>query len=626
MKKESVKKKNKNLDRLLRYVLIACIFMYPFIHTFIGMDLGDTGYHLFAFENLYTQPEFLSFTSYFTNVIGYLWMKFFGGLGLWGLNLLEVGVEMLIAFIVYKIFAPWIGRKVTLAGILIAVLASDTYLNVFNYHQFNVLLITLIVCMEFKAVVKDKALYSCFAGLAFTAVVFSRSGSVTVFVTLVVYVLWYLFNDKDYKFILKHVFSFIGSAGVMLLGFVGLLFGTNQLQFYLDNVLRLKGLASGTGSYGIGSLLETFICGNLDAMASGCLFLTAFLFILIAITVISKNSDVKKRIVNVLVGVVLLIIGGYQLIYAYNVNPVPSWPQMTTGPSFTIGVMYVVAIACLLVNLYSEHGKIEIAFLTIISILLPLLTIAGSNTGTKHVILGMWMIAPICVYTIYQMVTSKEVLKFIHRVFAKISLNVKRGHVLIALGIVALAFFGKFGHMLYHTTNFDSVSRHSLNSFVDNDKVKWIRTTKNQADSVNGVLEELEKVDEDRPLMVFGGSLMFYAMTERESFVQPWVSNDVYDNELLKEDLKRRNTGNDSLPAVVYCRTNNYYGFYDEKYSTLINAQMSSDFGGKKQIFLDFLEDNKYKLSYANNYYVVLLPENLVTEGDGEYRSYMVYE
>ena len=57
------------LETVCKWFLIAAIFLYPFICSFIGIDLGDTGYHLYAFENFFADPDKISFTSFFTKVL-----------------------------------------------------------------------------------------------------------------------------------------------------------------------------------------------------------------------------------------------------------------------------------------------------------------------------------------------------------------------------------------------------------------------------------------------------------------------------------------------------------------------------------------------------------------------------
>ena len=121
MKVKNVPRKEPNIklmQKIAKFFLVACIVLYPLIHSFIGIDLGDTGYHLYAFENLFKTPELISFTSYFTTFLGWGWLTLFPGLGLWGLNFLEVILEMLMSFSVYKVLRPYLGELQTLLGIL----------------------------------------------------------------------------------------------------------------------------------------------------------------------------------------------------------------------------------------------------------------------------------------------------------------------------------------------------------------------------------------------------------------------------------------------------------------------------------------------------------------------------
>ena len=118
-----ITKQMEKIRKPIKILLILGIFLYPFIHTFIGIDLGDTGYHLYSFENLYKTPELIGFTAYFTTFIGWLWLHIFPGLGLWGLNVLEVILEMLMAFTVYKVLKSYLGEIRTLTGIFLAVIA-----------------------------------------------------------------------------------------------------------------------------------------------------------------------------------------------------------------------------------------------------------------------------------------------------------------------------------------------------------------------------------------------------------------------------------------------------------------------------------------------------------------------
>lgn len=619
-------------EKVIKILLMSGIVLYPLLTSFFGIDLGDTGIHMFNYENIFSNPEKVGFTSYFTSVIGNLWLMLFGNLGIWGLNLLEVIMEIAMATVVYKAFGKNLGEVQTLFGIFIAVLASDTYLNVFNYHQFNVFLLILILICQYKAITEDKRLFSLFAGVFFTVVVCSRMGSVTAIVTCFLYLFWYMCENKDIKFLLRHMGSFL--AGTLGMGSVmaGVLFLSGQTAYFIANISRLFGLASSSGGgYSMDNLWSTFIFGNLDAIASGFIFLSAGIVLVLGFGMIftSKETEIKRRVFNILFGIVTVGVAGYQLIYAYDVNEAPNWPQMTTGPSFFIGLFYVITFFSIFYHLHAKDGKTEIALIGVESIILPLLTIAGSNTGTKHVILALWFIAPISVSSVFALLKKSSV-QLINEMASKLGIVIKYSALVLTLFVLCVSGGYKFFDMIYATMNFDSTDRSSLRYSIENDKLKFMKTTKREADAVNGVLQtvsNLQKKDtEEEKLMVFGGSILLYSLTDMEAYVQPWVSNPNYSEEKLLQDIKKAEQESDTLPIIIYCRTNNYYGFEEWNYNVLIDSEKSNMYGGKKELFAEYLEEKNYSIEYMNDYYVVMAAQGIAESDEKNIKDYMFLE
>lgn len=329
-----------------------------------------------------------------------------------------------------------------------------------------------------------------------------------------------------------------------------------------------------------------------------------------------------------MIGAIATGIAVYQMIYAYNMNPVPNWPQMTTGPAFIIGIFYVIAFLCLSFHLYGGERKNEIALICVMAFMLPLLTIAGSNTGTKHVILGLWFIAPIAVYVFCEFLFNEKVYETVNIVLEKIGIMVSKAGWIVSLSILLICFSGKFLHMLYYTMNFESVDRSMINSRIDSPKLKFLLTTEREADAVNGVLKEVGNKDvrEEHPLLVFGGSIMYYYLTEMDSFVQPWFTNGVYSLDSVQADINKGYKKFDNLPVVIYGRTNNYYGFYSYDYEIQLENERYNTYSGKKEMLLDFLEKNEYSLQYMNDYYLVFYPPDIQEEVNTDYREYIINE
>lgn len=619
-------------EKVIKILLMCGIVVYPLITSFFGIDLGDTGIHMFNYENIFSNPDKVGFTSYFTSVTGNLWLMLFGGLGVWGLNFLEVIMEIAMAAAVYKAFGKTLGGVQTLLGIFVAVLASDTYLNVFNYHQFNVFLLILILICQYKAITKDKRIFSLFAGVFFTIVVCSRMGSVTAIVTCFLYLFWYMYENKNVKFLLRHIGSFL--VGTLGMGIVmaGVLVLSGQTEYFIANISRLFGLASSSGGgYSMDNLWSTFIFGNLDAIASGFIFLSAGIVLVLGFGMIftSKETEIKRRVFNILFGIVTVGIAGYQLIYAYDVNEAPNWPQMTTGPSFFIGLFYVITFFSIFYHLHAKTGKTEIALIGVEAVILPLLTIAGSNTGTKHVILAFWFIAPLSVSSVFALLKKSSV-QLINEMASKLGIVVKYSALVLSILVLGVSGGYKFFDMIYATMNFDSTDRSSLRYSIENDKLKFMKTTKREADAVNGVLQtvsDLQKKDtEEEKLMVFGGSILLYSLTDMEAYVQPWVSNPNYSGEKLLQDIEKAEQESDTLPIIIYCRTNNYYGFEEWNYDVLIDSEKSNLYGGKKELFAEYLEEKNYSVEYMNDYYVVMAAPGIAESDEKNVRDYMFLE
>lgn len=608
---ESVKQFVHN-RKYMKRLLIALILLYPLTGAFLGLDLGDTGYHLYAYTNLVSNPDKINYTTYFSSVVGFLWEQIFGGLGLIAFNLLEVFLEWGLVFMVYRTLKKDLGELTVLSGTLFAVIAADVYLNIFNYHQFNVFLLTAILCLEYKAITEDRKLLSLWAGVLYVLVVFSRVGSVIAVITCALYLYHAVMNNFSWKETGKHLLYFaagIGAAGILL---VLCLAVTGRMGFFISNIFRLGNIASDNStSYGFTNLLRSLIGDNLKVIASGLIFYAAAGLWAAAANIALHQCETRwKKVFCILLGVFVGVIALYQMYFSYKINPAEDWPQMTTGQRFLIGVMYVTAFLCFLYHAFQKdlHSQ-KITLLVIASCMLVILSIAGSNTGTKHVILAMWLIAPVCAYTVRRLITSKTLTGYAENLFGLAGMKLHLWALRSAVIVAFVMFFLKFGHMVYYTFNYDSVDRTKLTATVDNKKVRGILTTRREADALNGVLETLEEYDQEQPLMVFGNSLLFYYMTERDAYGMPWATQIGYSLERYQDDLKKAGKEyGDTLPLVVYCRTNYAYGFEEETLEWNRQTITASLYSGKKEYFLEFLEKHGYGIEYMNDYYAVIVP------------------
>lgn len=618
------RKKHSLAGKAVKFVLILLIAAYPLAGAFFGLDLGDTGYHLYAYTHFFSRPDKINYTTFLTTAAAWGWGRLFDSYGLIAYNLLEVLLEWCLSLMTYCMTRKVLGEITSLTGILLAVISADCYLNIFNYHQLNVFLMVLIMYLQILAVTRDKKTLSVLAGIVYALVVFSRVGSVIAAGTCFIYIYWGIMRRQKARKVSAHLVSFCLGAAAAGGAALALLMHYGRLEMFIGNIFRLRDVASDTsGSYAIHTLVRSLFGQSLKAVTSGLMFYGAAAIILTALNIMACRCEgFWQKALYVFFALLCLCVALYQMKYAYTVNPAENWPQHTTGPRFLIGVLYVSGFISLAGHACRKDEKsFEITLLSLAAFMLVFLTIAGTNTGTKHVILATWILFPLSVYVWQKLIRSPGAGKAASFLLQNAGLELAPHSRAAAAAIVLAVFFIHFGSLVYHTFNYDALDRRRLTETVANDRVRWIRTTREEKEALEGVLSVLENYDQDQPLSVFGNSLLFYYMTGREAYGMPWITQFSYPVESLAEDFgKAEKEYADTCPLIVFCRTNYAYGFDESTAGILHQEVWHAGYNGKKEYIASFMEDKDYGLVYLDDYYAVFEPGS---REDGDVRRIM---
>ena len=605
---------NKRRIFTVKNILIALIVLYPLCGAFFGLDLGDTGYHLYAYTHFFSHPEKINYTTFFSSAIGSVWNLCFGRFGLIAFNFLEVFLEWGASFIAWRTLRKELGDVPVLIGCLFAVISADTYLNIFNYHQLNAFLLLAILSLELAAMTKDRLRDSLLAGILFTVLVFSRVGSVTAVVTLFLYVWHSCVNDFPWKRCGRHLLMCVAGAAISAAVFAAGLLISGRMTYFINNIFRLKDVAGdSSGNYGMRMLLSSLVKDNIKVITCALLFFGGAVILFFGINMILVYAEKRaKKVMYVIFGLAVTAIALYFMRKGFNIIPAENWPQMTTGPKFVLGIMYFVTFFAFIAHAFKPDPVSQKITLSIgASLMLIILTIAGSNTGTKHIVLALWLIAPIFVYSVFGFFRQDSLIRAIRRLFAKIGFGLHPWTPWITVFLAALMFFFKFGDMVYYTFNYDDFRRTTLTAQVDHPLVRHIFTTKREADAVNGVLQTIgaEAESEDQPLFIFGNSLLLYYLTGREAYGSPWATQLSLPAEKFAAQLESAAQEFDGqLPLIVYCKTNYAYGFTVEFLDVFQRWEKEELYGGKKDMVYDFMENHAYRTVYEDDYYAVLVP------------------
>lgn len=598
------KLKDKIMNNKLITIMLIFIVAYPLFWSFSGLDLADTGAYMYWYEH--PDSEYSSLLTYFSVLIGSSWLKILPGVGIWWLNFLEVLTVWVTAFFTYRFLSNILGRTTTLIGICFSVLFTSTYIKIFNFHQFNMLLQVILAYLLYLSFTKSDS-YFFVGGIVAGIMPFVRFTTVLSLLYILIIILFFLI-EKKYKKIIKCSLYFI--IGIVIGSFLVLL-----LYYYLglgdkiigeiSRVNNLGNSTTGSNMYSFRRLvlffgLDTFYTLLLAIFVFGILCLVSYYITMIRIK--SVNSKLK-----ILITTILLLFTTSIFIYLsliYGIFP-KGWAKLSGFTWMLHGILCLIALIFFIYETFIRRDSKDIDILLISMLGVPSmwLTFAGTGVRLRHVIIGTWILFPLLVFFIKKIMNNKRnILKdlFEESIFLDITKN-------FALIFTVLIVLSSLQYSL--TTNmYDDNRPWKLNSLVNNYKVKNIRTTKVQADAISGVIGYVESIDKkNRKLLVFGNSVLFYSLLDMDSYIHPWSVVPSYTNEEFEEDLLNADK-TEEKPIILVGKTNPYYGFTQINYNKELYDEYRNKYDGKEEKLIKFIGKDYY-IGYENSFFKVLMPK-----------------
>lgn len=604
----------------IRAALVAAIVIWPLINTVWGIDIADTGLHVFGFQNLFSMPEKVSFTTFLTALAGNLWLRVFGDLGIWGLNLFEVFIEWATIGLLYPILRRHIGKNRALAGLLLAIICAGTYFNVMNYHQFSMFVLALIIAPLYWAMVKDSLALSAVAGLALGMGIFARLPNVVNMALAVAVIFWAVVEKKGIGFVLKHwALEILGVvAGAVIC--VGILKLTGVWERMLYSVGYLGDLSQSDGSYNVVAMAVTFLRENLKAIsfAGGWLLWTAVgaaaLEAWAARPQNKADEPAHRRAMRYILSAFALAVSVLVLYIAYReVLRTITFPQMLATTYLLLGLQYVACFVVMCKAVFEKDAaKRPLALVAFIAILYPPLMTLGSNVGIKHSLMGMWLSFPILIHFAAEGIEAAR--KNAHKWLGRISAGDARiggrmsAHALTASLLVLIVMTLHLGYVI---NNFDDYRRQNLRYTVDNPKLKGLYTTQAQADTMNGILSAIQTYQQQEDtLLMYGNFMLLHYLTDLPPYLdRPWITVSAYQGTQFVKDFEARNLSGAAQPLIVECMINTYGGFdMNNYYTQRVQMDTAEKRTGQWRAILDFTRTNRYITVYSDAYFTLRVP------------------
>lgn len=625
-----------NNEKKWPYVIaVSFVLAWTIWHSFLGVDLVDTGYYYYQY--LHPTADNISYSTYLATLIGAVWIRLFPNLGLWGLNVLELLLEYILCLIVYLSFRKTFRKKSITIALVFCMLAISTYVNVFNYHQLSMFLYTSMLCFMYTGLRTEKMLWQVLAGAASFLSILSRFPCVLTLLCITCIIYWRIFVKKSIRKAVGEIalfvvgFSVTGAAVAVTLKVLGV------WDKIINDVFRMSNLSgSGVVSYGVNNQFKNLLNDTIHGVEAVFFFLLCAAIISYGLyfyfrNVRSGKSPLFIALAYAICTSILLGAGFFgSYIATYKVGRAPNYIQLTSFSWFMYGVIFVSAVTYTVIGMIksikirrqdnSEPTKdiqkdyqkeAHYGAIAFMGLAMVLLSFVGSAARSKHAILGMWFIAPLMIDKLF------DVAETINNIPPK--KNWVRSWIKTSIGTVFIVFFIAFSWFVMNTNNFDEPNLSLLTAEINNEKVKYLKTTKREADEVDAIVSVIsEYTTKEDYLMVIGNPVMLYALTDRRAYVRPWVTGSSYLLEELKNDFLTAEEAGYSLPMIIEAKTNPYLGFSEDIYESQLKAVASSYANSEKVKYVrEFMEKAGYKMVYESDYFKAYLPD-VIGEGQPE--------
>ncbi|MBE5891926.1 MAG: hypothetical protein E7286_00960 [Lachnospiraceae bacterium] len=261
------KNRNKKLFHYLYILSVVLIFLYPFRHVAMGVDLMDGGYNYanFRYNGLEYMDSMWFFATWMANAVGHLFTQLPFGDTLLGMNVYAtlpvsaIGVSAYI-FSVKELKIPaWIA----FIGEWIALSLCWAPVSVlYNYLTYGFLLAG-VLCL-YQGLTASRGHLLVLAGIFLGLNVGNRFSNLPQ--AGLILAVWYfgIINKKKFSFVLKDTaFCVLGyvAALAVFLGFISLRYGFGS---YAEAIVNLFGMTEQATDYTPLSMLSGMIGGYLD--------------------------------------------------------------------------------------------------------------------------------------------------------------------------------------------------------------------------------------------------------------------------------------------------------------------------------------------------------------------------
>lgn len=588
---EVMQNEKKNKYSYIDLIAIIILFLYPLRHVNQGVDLMDAGYSLGNYRFMDTMNETWKIATYLSNALGAFFMKLPGGNTWVGMNvytgLLLSFMAIASYFVTLHIFETNTIKKLLILIAELVALSLCWAPTTILYHYLGYYFITITAILLYFAIVKDKITYFIISGVLLGLSVIARMPNVT-YAALILPV-WYgvgLQNkEKAFQKIGRTtLYCLLGYAigFVPMIGYISARYG---IMSYPDMIRGLFAMTDTATDYKPTSML-TAIFDEYIEYSVWLLLFAAYLFAGYFFYKINKNTGAYYKVKNIMLKIqkpskILYVSGGVVMIRFCYGRGMFGFDYQRSFSFYKWATVYLllVIIVCIY-YLASKKRANEYKIWAALLLTLIFITPLGSNNGLYPIINNLFIIAPVSVYLIWNIIEPKW-----HNFAVKYMVLL----MTICFGVQSI-LFGI--HFHFH----DYMEETSVILNIENTvSTKNLHTSVDKSTSLAELGGYLDQNGlKNRQVLLYNNiPAIAYIFDMQPAIYTTWIDLDSNPKSRLEADLQRI----DPAQTVVICSTAEVP---EDKLSTACK---------EKYAFIQaWMEENAYECTFENAGYRVYCP------------------
>lgn len=542
---------------------------FPFVFIWQGIDITDTGFFLYSYENFFKYADNPLISSWLTGYIGYLNSITLGFIGLLGYRLFFIPIIWLSSILVFSIIRdafPSLNRNLILLSILIAYSTIGWNVGIITYSNLSAAFLLSSGTLIYFGLTRSQTIYLCISGFLIGISIFIRFPNVLFYLMIIVIITYNLMCKSRYKIMYTQIGLFILGSALGIILIVYLIYKQGHWEIYLENILSLFQNSNEKGSiHSINRMILKYLKDYSAALISAS-------FVIAGIVISSKLSKwVNRNVISLIIGVIALIV-----LHVF-------WRYILLG-------LFLLSIGFIFLKSFKNDSKKMI--LSLLIILLLILPSLGSNTGIGNTIHAYWLAVPFLFAQLSEMQDST---------FFKYRIPKHALKYYLKLSCVILGCFS-----LFQVTTFtyrDSQKRFAMRYPLEHPKLSSILTTKDRARVLNEVVTEIDKyINPGDTLFAYPVMPMLHYLTETYPFLgNPWPEGLTISEIGFKLTLA---ANQNILPPIIKAKGSTQ----DPHWPKTPIPDNRIGYLDKWLLFRDFESKNNYSIVWENDFFEILLP------------------